>query len=390
MTTFTADDLRELARRREHPTVSLLMPVHPSSPDELRGDPIRFQQLVEQARANLVALGHRPTDADTLLQPATRLLGDLSFWRQPGEGLAVYVGEGWSRVFRVPTALPEVVTCNDEPHLLPLMGLVQHDGRFFVLAVTANEFRFLECTRFTLKRIPLDNVPQNLEDAASVWEQGPITRHAHASSVPNVSRRSSGGPILYSQGFGQTERKTNELRDWFQGLDAAMRPHLVNRNVPLVFAGLERNARLFAAVCTHPFLTNSPVRGDFKGKSDEQLRDEAWAIVQPLYDGEIRHHLQRFHNRRRDMETSSDLSEVLTAAAEGRVDTLFVAEGASSFGKFDPDEGSLEMHADEQPGDVDLVNEAATLAFINGANVFSLPKDQLPESDAEVSALMRW
>ena len=71
------------------------------------------------------------------------------------------------------------------------------------------------------------------------------------------------------------------------------------------------------------------------------------------------------------------LEEILTAAAEGRVDSVVVAEDEALWGRFEPGH-VLTAHGRPGPGDEDLLNQVALLALRNGGRAFALPRERLP------------
>jgi hypothetical protein len=68
-----------------------------------------------------------------------------------------------------------------------------------------------------------------------------------------------------------------------------------------------------------------------------------------------------------------DLSEVLAAAAEGRVHTLFLVPGRRRWGTFDETSLQVRPHAIRESGDQDLVELAISMTLATGGTVCAVP-----------------
>jgi hypothetical protein len=81
-----------------------------------------------------------------------------------------------------------------------------------------------------------------------------------------------------------------------------------------------------------------------------------------------------------------DLEAVVTAAYEGRVETLFVALGHQVWGVFDPATGRVEQHKEALFGDVELLDLAAAHTLLHGRTVYAVEQEQVP-SKTDVAAI---
>jgi hypothetical protein len=90
-----------------------------------------------------------------------------------------------------------------------------------------------------------------------------------------------------------------------------------------------------------------------------------------------------------DPTASTDVKEIVPAAHFRRVDTLFVTLGRQAWGRFNPDDGSVELHAEPGPEDEDLYDQAAVHTYLNGGNVYAVTPDKMPTED-EIAALFRY
>jgi len=104
MDLFTRDDLKILLTDRSGPCVSLFMPAHRGGSEQ---DPIRCRNLLDTAADRLVTSGLRAPEARDFLAPARALLGKPLFWKHQCDGLALFRGPDFLRVYRLPLPLEE-------------------------------------------------------------------------------------------------------------------------------------------------------------------------------------------------------------------------------------------------------------------------------------------
>jgi hypothetical protein len=74
------------------------------------------------------------------------------------------------------------------------------------------------------------------------------------------------------------------------------------------------------------------------------------------------------------------MREVVPAAYEGRIETLFVALGKQQWGKFDPVGKRLQEHQKKELGDDDLLNLAATHTLRHGGCVYAVEPEKMPDT----------
>src|SRR3546814_8524860 len=73
----------------------------------------------------------------------------------------------------------------------------------------------------------------------------------------------------------------------------------------------------------------------------DELRERAWAVVQPRYLDRLEKLIDAFAAAQARQNGSADLSDVARAAAEGRVATLLLEAGRSIPGRIDAGTGAF-------------------------------------------------
>ena len=169
MSLLSKAKLERLSDEQHEWCVSIFMPTHRAG-DQVRQDPVRLKNLIGEAKADLTAEGGlRGTEAAELLEPARALVAQHDLWRYQSDGLAIFVSPNTFRRYRLPGDFEELVVVADRFHIKPLLPLLSGDGRFYVLALSQNEIRMLQGTRYSVGQVELESVPESLAEALK-WD----------------------------------------------------------------------------------------------------------------------------------------------------------------------------------------------------------------------------
>ena len=102
--------------------------------------------------------------------------------------------------------------------------------------------------------------------------------------------------------------------------------------------------------------------------------------------------MERYASLAGSNQASFDLQKVAPAALDGRIESVFVVEGAHRWGIIDRTDNHVDIQ--EQPGENahDLISKVAIETILHGGRAYVVNKEDLPESidDAEVAAVFRW
>jgi hypothetical protein len=158
------NDLRALIQDTDGYRISIYMPTHRKA-IETQQDPIRLKNLLADAEERLVDEGLRRPTARDLLEPARNLLDDNLFWQHQSDGLAIFLSTGSSHMYRLPLDFEELVVISAQFHIKPLLPVLSGDGQFFILAISQDEVRLLQGTRYNVDEVDLEGLPPSLAEA---------------------------------------------------------------------------------------------------------------------------------------------------------------------------------------------------------------------------------
>jgi hypothetical protein len=374
---LTVEALDDLAGDgAEPPCVSVFLPTHRAGPDT-RQNPVRLRNLLAEAERTLVDDGVTRNDVDELLAPARELVDDYDFWQYQSDGLAVYLSGGSMRTLRVPLVLDEETVVGARFSWRPILPLLTGDGRFLVLAVSQNRVRLFAGTRYTISELSRGPIPESMAEALALEE-----------NEPQLQVRTAGeAGMFHGHGAGEEVDKATVER-FLRAVATGLRERVGADRRPLVVAAVGYYLPIFREVSDHPAVVDGGVEGNPDEMSAAQLHEAAWPVVAPAFDAARAAAIDRFRANMGTGRTVTALSEVVVAAVDGQVETLFVDASAPVWGVLDGATRTVERHDERQAGDDDLVDRAAVATVLAGGDVYVVtpPDAERVEPDREGAA----
>lgn len=374
MAILSQQDLQSVIEQSQGPSqgpcVSLFLPTHRAGHDIQQG-PIRLKNLVRQAEAQLIEEGTRPTEARELLAPIADLIDNAGFWRHQLDGLGIFRSRDVFRLYRLPLPLEEFVTVSDRFTIKPLLPLLINEARFYVLAISQKAVRLLDCSRDHMQRVELPHVPQGMEEALPEEPAPQLQRYTLPLGGPHATR-------IPGHGVGMEDLDVINLTRYFHRVEEGLWPILKDERAPLILACVEYLAPIFREVSRYRSILEPVVAGNPDGLADEELHAKAWCIAEPHFRQARDQAAAEYHEGLAKGRAGDSLKEVLTAAFQGRIATLFVPLGLHRWGRFTFEELALEEHADEQPGDDELLDLAAMQTLVHAGTVYGVATEDIP------------
>ena len=384
LSTIRREDIEDLLQLPGRPRISIYMPTFRAGV-ETQQNPIRLKNLLRSVQETLEESGMESTDAAELMTPVRELVDDQAFWQTASDSLAIFRSPEVFRTYRLPAALDELVLVNDRFHLKPLFTLLAEDQPFYVLALSLKNIRLIAATRHHAEELEIPGVPHSLTEAL-----GDLTRRYSQFQVGTSSKTVARSPIFHGHGTGEDNLKA-EIVQFFNLADKALLKYM-DRDVPVVLAGVEYLLPRYKETTEHPKVLDEGLTGSAEGLSPEELRDIAWEIVEPVLTADRRRAAERYGDLLGTGRASSRYEEILPAAHDGRIDTLFVARGVRLWGTYDEKKREVRLQEDQdlaQKGGEDLLDLAAVRTFLNGGKVYAVPQQEVPDGQA-MAAVFRY
>lgn len=356
---FKPTDLQSLNSSESKCCISFHVPTSKAGRETIQGA-INLKNLLSETTRDLQEFGLESKAISQLLDPVHALVDDTDFWQHQNMGLSIFASEGYLRAFSLPISVPVRQFVGDAFDVVPILPMLTNDGKFYILALSENHVRLLEATRYDFSEIVVDDMPASMsstlpEDEPEKQQQ----RHGGASGSPTYFGSGSGG--------GSEDHKVN-LKRFFDRVDAALSPYFNEHPAPVVLAGVEYLLPIYRTANTVATILDGEVHGNKDRTSDEQLHEEAWKIVAPLFTEAQSAAVDAFHHLLSAGTASLDEKEIATAADSGRVATLFVA-----------------IDAKNSPS----LNHAVVETISKGGEIFAMDQETMP-TDQPLAASFRY
>jgi Bacterial archaeo-eukaryotic release factor family 3 len=376
-------DLGLLAEVEVGPCVSIYLPTHRAGA-ETRQDPIGLKNLLRQVEETLAGQGLDGAGIETLLSPVRALVDDYGFWQHQKDGLAIFRSPDLFFRYRVDLRLPELAVVAERFHLKPLLPCLTGDGRFYVLALSQNRARLLRATRDGIVELDPEGMPASLAEAL----RDRVAQKQLQTHSASPFHRGRGAAIFHGHGGGEESRK-ELLFAYFRRIDRGLQDLLAEERAPLIVAAVDYLYPIYRRANTSREL----LAGWISGNPDDLTPQELHERALPLVSGHLLRarrkaadqYLEAWHTQR----ASNRPEDVLAAAHNGRVQSLFVAVGVQLWGTFNARTREVALRDGPSPGAQDLLNLAAIQTFANGGIVYAVAPAEVP-GGGPVAAVFRY
>lgn len=360
------NEINKLINKNGSDLVTITLPTHKVG-EESKQDPIRLKNLLSKAVSVLKENGMKESDAENYLKSAFDLLDKPMFWSHADKGLAIYISDDESDIFKLPYAVDEEVYVNDHHLITPLLPMLSMDGSFCVLAVSRQNAKLLKCTRSDITDITPADVPVSVEDYLEVDPEKQLQFHTGAKSQK---------AIYFGHGANE-EDKMVIVEQYFRELEKEITKVMRERNDPLVIMGLKDNLSLYKKINNYGRLVDQAVEFNPDELSDSEIRDRGWTVIQKHFLKDMYNSLEKF-SEQTEGRVSNNLGDIVEATIQGRSQTIFISRSEKKWGVFDEEKQTVHYSSKPKNGDIELLNWLSITGRKTGSNVYLLPKEEMP------------
>lgn len=366
------------------PCLSLYQPTHRYHPNNQQ-DPIRFGNLVKALEESLLQQFTKD-EARLLLEPFRALADERDFWNNSLDGLAVLATQGLFRVYRLQRPVAELAVVADSFHTKPLLRILQSADRYQILGLNRQAIRLFEGNRDALNEIePAPEIPRTITMALGDQLTEP---HRTVASYGGVS----GGHSTMHHGHGGKESETDlDAERFFRVIDRGiLESHSRPAGLPLILAALPEYHHLFHQISHNPFLVEESIdiHPDDLSSVDE-LRQRAWALLEPRYLARLAALVEEFGNARSNGLGDDELAKVARAVVGGRVASLLIEDHREIPGRINTATGDIVYGDLTDPMVDDVLDDLGELALKMGARVVIVPAERMPTRTG-IAAIYRY
>ena len=317
METLALDQIKGLAEQTQSPSISIFLPTHRAGEDTQQ-DPIRFKTLLREAELRLLDKGMGPREVSALLQPAQALLDEAYFWQHQREGLAVFIAPDDFHYYHLPFRVEELLVIARSYYATPVLPLFTNNGHYYILAISQNEVRLFEGTRYSVGQIDLpDGTPESLDEALKSDDPEKQLQF-HSGTSQGTSQGGVRSSMFHGQGPGDEEQE-DTIERYLNLVDAALKEIFREKQEPLILAGVDYLLPIYHKVSEYANIMKEGITGSHEHLRPEELQEQAWPIVEPYFRQEMETVVEQYRQLAATGKATDSIEEIVTAAFYGRV-----------------------------------------------------------------------
>jgi len=388
---ITKKKVLELSEIHSEFCVSIFTPTHRAGKETFTGkenfsgkDALYLKNQLKDIKLKLGKLGMSEQDIEKFVKPVNDLVNDSEFWRHQSDGLVIFLSDNLYKKYTVPVYFEAFNYVSNEFYLKPLMPLFNGDGLFYLLTLKMDEVKFYEGTRHSITEIVINDLtPSQLEDSVGYdYEQ---------KSLQSRSQQGNKGEgMFHGHGDSDSELK-NELLKYFREIDKGLMTILHDdQKPPLVICCLDYHFPIYQEVNSYQNLFSQYISGNPADKDILLLHEEAWELLQSYFSKNRQEKIDQFSKFIGTGKASSNLNEILPAALEGKIDTLFLENRADIFGTYTPSTQEVQIQETHEIPNISLMNLVAMKVLIKGGIVYLFEKEDMPDGSSKINALYRY
>lgn len=362
--------------------LSIYLPAYQRGTSVPRSD-VLLRSLLDVAESKLVAREVAASDIEDLLRPLVELARDECLQRGHAESLAIFRAPNRFEVFVLPLPVKESVTVGASFYIIPALEQLSIPSDYWVLALSRKGVRLLHGTSTEIKEVKLPAaIPATLEDFLAFAQ--PDRRENRSSSGP-----STGGRKAVSFGTGvDAECHDRYFRNYCLAIDSGLRAMLGVKPQPLVLMGAAKEVGIYRSVSEHYYVTDPILRSPDDGAMpDEEIPHRVRMILAQLPSPPEQHAYEVTEKVMGTALSVDNLAGILRFAHKGRVDTVFLCQGATEKGDIDHITGQVRLSGEYQASDDDLYNAVAIETLRHSGHVWVVPQMRIPGEEMVLARL---
>ncbi|MGI0106459.1 hypothetical protein [Salinimicrobium sp. WS361] len=390
MPILTKEQFEDLAKFDSNPCVSIFIPTVRAGKDVLEEkDKINLKSQWKKAVEELKAMGYPQDKIEKMGKPVNDLMDDSDFWRHQSDGLALFLADGFSKQYTLPIYFEAFTYVADHFYLKPLVPMFNGDGRFYLLHLQLDEVKLYEATQYSIGEVKIDDLtPNQLEDRVGYDYEEKNSKHKTQRN--SVGANPQGTSTQHGYEAASRDRK-NEILRFFRAVDKGIYEILHNESVPLIVACQDSYFSIYQEASRYKNLYPKPVPGNPEADHNSifSLHAAALETLEPHFRKDREDKMKQF-NDLNPSRTSTQVSEIIPAIFEGKVDTLFLQNREDIWGDYNEKMASVDVHDEKRNGSVSLMNLAAVKVLQQNGKAYLIEKEFMPNKDSKVNAVYRY
>ena len=343
-----------------------------------------LKQCINEVHNTLLEYQMHENEITDYLKPVEQLLDTVKLWRNPSDGLAIFLNpKDGMKYFKVPISFEASTYVSSHFYLKPLVQLYHNDGMYYLLELSQDYIKLYEASRYHFKDVYVEDfAPKLLEEAVGFDHKPKMLQFRSGQNV-------HGAGTFHGHGEGKDDDR-KELLTFFRAVDKGVKKAIAHKNVPLVLVCVDHLFDIYKEASTYPELYHKNLGGDPEFRVKTGLHQASWDLLETHFTKPQTEKALQFTELYHTQKTSYEIDDILNAALNGKVDTLFIVEGDDIFGTYEIEKNKVVIDDKKEMSNTSLTNMAAMETFKRGGKVYILPSDEMPVKESPMNAVFRY
>lgn len=317
------------------------------------------------------------------LKPIEKLIADTELWRNPSEGLAVFLNKNGLNYYTLPIPFAAKTQVASSFYLQPLLPLYEEEEIYYLLELSQDYVKLYEASTYGLTDLQIKSLaPDTLEKAVgSDFKQKMLQFRSGQDSFSAGS--------FHGHGEGKDDHK-KEIFAFLKVIDKAVNKVIKNNKAPLVIASTNNVFNNYKQINTYPNLYTKNCKGDPEYKNKTKLHEASLKLIKAYFKEIKKQQLHQFQELYHTPKVSYQLNEIIPAAISGKIETLFVEKNSNEYGLYNIESGKLILNTKKDIHNSSLTNLAAVQTFLNKGTVYILDSKKMPVKGRSLNAIFRY
>ena len=381
---LTQQQFSTLANAQGEHLISIYISTTPVGTEQR--DAIELKNAVQKAKQLLNNRGLNDNDAESLLGKGNSLSEDFDFTNNSRNGLAVFISSDTFEVLPLGTKIEETSVMVGSHFMTgPLVAeLNNKTEEFYLLTLSRHGCKLYLSRDGKFDQIDVGEVlTKNVEDA--------LLLETPERNLNRTGRTNGAGEgTVHGYGAGKDIEK-DHLKAYFDLVDRGVTTFLKNETRPLLLGGVDELIPVYQEANQYEHLiTDVHISGNLGDVPTNELHQKATELIKGQVDEQKVRDYELFGLNMAKDEAGANLLTVVPAAINGRVAVLWVAKGASQYGRYEAATNGIEFSDDRAADAVELHTLAVNRAQLSGARVYFVDQMELPVPTTTICAIYRY
>jgi hypothetical protein len=385
MEIITNERLKELAQINEPHCISIFIPTNRAGQEvNEKVDQKNLKNKIKEVKHRLESYSLKEREIARLLEPLTGLMNDPGFWKYQSDGLAIFRNHNLFEYYTLPVSFDPYSYIADHFYTLPIVPYINDEVKFFLLALSIGNVKFYEGFPHQINEVVMDDLlPGKLQEVVGFdFEE----KHLQYRSGNDERGRAT----YHGHGSTSDEEKKMEITKYFMAVNQGLMKFLNGERSPLILATVDYLMPIYKEVNDYKYLHNEFIPGNPEYEDPVYLHERARGILEGHYDQVRKEKAKAFEFELSNQKASYKEEEIIQAAIDKRIDTLFVNKSEAMWGIYDKENYKILIRDKEDAQSSDLLNLAATHTLLNSGKVYLAEPESMPEPVAKLNAIFRY